>query len=91
MKVYEPENLLTSVLAGLVSITAACNNVDNVSSFVIGIIATFFLTLSSKMLIKYRIDDPIGFFQIFGFSGLWGCLAVGFFDRDTGLVFTGAF
>ena len=91
MKVYEPEDLLNSVLAGLVSITAACNNVDIVSSFVIGIIATLLMTLSSKLLQKYRLDDPIGFFQIFGFSGLWGCLAVGFFDKDTGLMFTGAF
>lgn len=91
MKVFEPEDLMTSVLSGLVSITAACNNVDIVSSYMIGSIATLLLTLTSKLLIKHKIDDPIGFFQIFGISGLWGCLAVGFLDKDNGLMFTGAF
>ena len=91
MKVFEPEDLLKSVLAGLVSITAACNNVDTVSSFTIGSISTLLLTLTHKLLMKYKLDDPIGFFQIFGLSGLWGCLAVGFFDKDSGLMFTGAF
>ena len=44
-----------------------------------------------KLLNRHKIDDPIGSFQIFGFSGLWGCLAVGLFDNDLGLINTGSF
>ena len=44
-----------------------------------------------RLLNRHKIDDPIGSFQIFGFSGLWGCLAVGLFDKDLGLINTGSF
>lgn len=46
---------------------------------------------AGKLLNRYKIDDPIGSFQIFGFSGTWGCLAVGIFDKDLGLINTGSF
>ena len=46
---------------------------------------------TGKLLNRYKIDDPIGSFQIFGFSGMWGCLAVGIFDKDLGLINTGSF
>ena len=46
---------------------------------------------AGKLLNRYKIDDPIGSFQIFGFSGMWGCLAVGIFDHDLGLINTGSF
>jgi len=46
---------------------------------------------AGKILNKYKIDDPIGSFQIFGASGLWGCLAVGIFDKNLGLINTGSF
>ena len=89
MRVLDPEDLMNSALAGLVSNTAACNNVDNFSSFIIGYLATIILIFAKKLLKKNKIDDPIRFFQIFGISGIWGCLAVGLFDNDTGLIFTG--
>lgn len=43
-----------------------------------------------KLLIKYKIDDPVGSFPIFGLPGVWGCIAVGLFDKDVGLVATGS-
>jgi len=46
---------------------------------------------AGKLLHRYKIDDPIGSFQIFGFSGMWGCLAVGIFDKDLGVINTGSF
>jgi len=79
------------VLAGLVSISASCNNVGVSSSCIIGSIAALSSMAAGKLLNRYKIDDPIGSFQIFGFSGLWGCLAVGIFDKDLGLINTGSF
>ena len=46
---------------------------------------------AGKLLNRYKIDDPIGSFPIFGFSGVWGCLAVAIFDNDKGLLNTGSF
>ena len=39
---------------------------------------------------KFMIDDPIQASQVHGFVGFWGVLAVGIFDRDTGLIYTGS-
>jgi Amt family ammonium transporter len=74
-----------------VSISASCNNVGVSSSCIIGSIAALNAMAAGKLLNRYKIDDPIGSFQIFGFSGLWGCLAVGIFDKDLGLINTGSF
>ena len=41
------------------------------------------------MLLK--IDDPCCASQIHGICGGWGVIALGFFDRDTGLIHTGSF
>ena len=91
MRVQDPQGILNAVLAGLVSISASCNNVGVGSSCIIGSIAALSSMAAGKLLNRYKIDDPIGSFQIFGFSGMWGCLAVGIFDKDLGLINTGSF
>lgn len=53
---------MSGVLAGLVSNTAACNNVDHFSSFIIGCLACILITFADKLLKKHSIDDPIRFF-----------------------------
>lgn len=82
---------MNAVLSGLVSISASCNNVGVSSSCIIGSIAALSSMSAGRLLNRYKIDDPIGSFQIFGFSGFWGCLAVGIFDKDLGLINTGSF
>ena len=91
MQVQDPQRILQSVLSGLVAISASCNNIGVGSAFIIGAIATCASMAACKVLCRYKIDDPIGSFQIFGFSGMWGCLAVGIFDKDKGVINTGSF
>lgn len=91
MRVQDPQGILSAVLSGLVSISASCNNVYISSSFFIGSIGACVSIAAGKLINRYKIDDPIGSFQIFGFSGIWGCLAVGVFDKDRGLINTGSF
>ena len=91
MRVQDPQGILKAVLSGLVSISASCNNVGVSSSCIIGSIAAVSSMATGKLMNRYKIDDPIGSFQIFGWSGLWGCLAVGIFDKDLGLINTGSF
>jgi len=91
MQVQDPQRILQSVLSGLVAISASCNNINVASATIIGAVATFASMAAGKLLNRYKIDDPIGSFQIFGFSGMWGCLAVGIFDKDLGVINTGSF
>ena len=40
---------------------------------------------------RCKIDDPIEAAQIHGFSGYWGCIAVGIFNLETGLIYSGSY
>ena len=59
MKVRDPCRLMNSILSGLVAITASCNNVDSESAFVIGIVGCLVYVGSSKLMHRFKIDDPI--------------------------------
>lgn len=79
--------LSNGLLAGLVSITAPCANVEKHYALVIGIIGGIIFTVSSRFLKMVKIDDPLDAFSVHGACGAWGILAVGFFDKDSGLVY----
>lgn len=70
---------LNGALAGLVAITAGCNNVSTLSAIIIGIVAGIIVVVGVLGLDKYKIDDPVGAISVHGFNGLWGTLAVGLF------------
>ena len=70
---------LNGILSALVSITAGCNVVSPEGSLVIGVIGGVVYSLSSVLLRKLRIDDPLDAFSVHGACGMWGVIAVGFF------------
>ena len=70
---------LNGALAGLVSITAGCNDVGPVSALLIGGIGGVVCVLSVLMFDRLRIDDPVGAISVHGVCGAWGTLAVGLF------------
>jgi ammonium transporter, Amt family len=84
-------NICNGLLAGLVSVTASCNNIENYSAFVIGLIGGVVYIIATKILEKFKIDDPCCASQMHAFCGMWGCIAVGFFDKDRGVIYTGRF
>lgn len=88
IKQYHIINVVNGMLAGLVSITAACNNVENYCALAIGVIGALVYIFSCKLFIYLEIDDPLEASQIHGFCGLWGVLAVGIFDIDHGALYT---
>jgi Amt family ammonium transporter len=74
-----------------VSITAGCNSVENYSAFLIGLIGAFIYIGACKFMNKLKIDDPCSATQIHGFCGFWGVIAVGFFKKEVGLIYSGSF
>ena len=71
---------LNGALAGLVAITAPCNNVSPLSSVVIGALAGILVVLSVLFFEKIRVDDPVGAISVHGVCGAWGTLAAGLFN-----------
>jgi Amt family ammonium transporter len=73
---------LNGALAGLVGITAPCNNVSPTSSVVIGLIAGVLVVFSVLFFDKLKIDDPVGAISVHGVCGAWGTLAAGLFNAE---------
>merc|ERR1719453_325351 len=61
-KKYDVTGFCSGILAGLVSITAPCGNVESGSAFGIGLIGGVIFVLTSKLLKKLKIDDPLDAF-----------------------------
>ena len=81
---------LNGSLAGLVAITAGCANVDAIGAFIIGAIAGVLVCVAVYFIEdKLKVDDPVGAVAVHGCNGIWGTLAVGFFDYKDGLLYGG--
>lgn len=75
------------ILSGLVGITAVCDAVTPLMSAVIGTISAIVYLLTSKLLIKLKIDDPLNAAPLHLGCGFWGALAVGLFHSEIGLFY----
>jgi hypothetical protein len=83
-KKYDCAALCNGILAGLVSITAGCSNVESGSSVLIGLLGGCIVIGSSALVKKIKIDDPVDAFSVHGACGIWGCLAAALFDYGSG-------
>ena len=85
MKKYDVGALCNGILAGLVSITAGCGNMESGSAFATGLIGAFVCQAASMLLQKLHIDDPVDASPVHGFCGAWGVIAAGLFDWGRGI------
>lgn len=81
--------VINGVLAGLVGITAGCAGVSYWGSVIIGGIAGILVVYSVAFFDKIKIDDPVGAISVHLVNGVWGTLAVGFFNMEKGLFYGG--
>ena len=74
---------LNGALAGLVAITAGCNNVMPTSAVILGFVAGVLVVFSVLFIEKtLKIDDPVGAVSVHGVCGAWGTIAAGLFNAD---------
>jgi Amt family ammonium transporter len=71
---------LNGALAGLVAITAGCNNVSPTSAVIIGAIAGTVVVFSVLFIERIKIDDPVGAVSVHGVCGAVGTLCAGIFN-----------
>ena len=81
--------IINGILAGLVGITAGCDGVGYWGAVIIGLIAGVIVVFSVSFFDSIKIDDPVGAVSVHLVCGVWGTLAVGLFNLDTGLFFGG--
>jgi len=83
-KRYDVGGMCNGILAGLVSITAGCSNVECGSAVFIGFVGAVLMQFSSSTLQRLHIDDPVDAFGVHGVCGAWGTLAAALFDWGDG-------
>lgn len=83
---------LSGALAGLVAISAGCNQVDALGAAIVGIVSGFLVVIAVEFIdVKLHVDDPVGAVAVHGVNGMWGGLAVGLLSTDGGLFYGGGF
>jgi Amt family ammonium transporter len=87
---YDVMHLCNGVLAGLVSVTSSSSNIELWAACLIGLIGSVIYTGTKKFVVRNEIDDPMDITEVHGFCGIWSIIAVGIFDMDKGLVYTGS-
>jgi Amt family ammonium transporter len=80
-KCWDLSQACNGVLCGLVGITAGCSTVDPAAAVLCGVIAAVLFDVSSTLLLKLHIDDPLGAAPMHGFCGAYGVLFTGLFAR----------
>ncbi len=83
--------VLNGALAGLVSITAEPLAPTLFGALWIGAVGGIIVVLTVPMLDKLKIDDVVGAIPVHLFAGIWGTIAVCFYNSDANIVtqFTG--
>lgn len=75
---------INGTLAGLVAITASCNDVPYEAALGIGAVAGVLAVWAIAWLDQLRIDDPVGAISVHLVNGIWGTLAVAIFGSRAG-------
>ena len=77
--------VINGILAGLVAITAGCNDVSYLEAVIIGAVAGGLVIFAIPFFDGLKIDDPVGAISVHFVNGVWGTLAVGIFGSNAGL------
>ena len=74
---------LNGALAGLVSITAGCGNMNAGGAVLAGLIGGIIVVFSIEFIEKkLKIDDAIGAASVHGVVGFWGTIVIGLWGVD---------
>lgn len=73
---------LNGALAGLVSITAGCDQVSPLAALIIGAAGAVICVECVFLLERRKIDDPVGAIAVHGAAGFFGTAAVGIFGAN---------
>ena len=79
---------LNGALAGLVAITAGCDQVSPFGAACIGVIAGIAVVLATEFIDhRLKIDDPVGAISVHGVCGALGTILAGLFSTTQGLFY----
>ncbi|WP_299143666.1 ammonium transporter [uncultured Tateyamaria sp.] len=78
--------VLNGALAGLVSITASPLDPSLFGALWIGAVGGLIVVFTVPLLDKFKIDDVVGAIPVHLFAGIWGTIAVVFYQEGASLI-----
>ena len=81
---------LNGFIVGYVSISSCCHNVESWAALIIGFLGSLLQESFRRTLRRFDIDDPMDSISTHGICGFWSLFALGIFDNDEGIIFTGS-
>ena len=79
----DPTLTCNGLIAGLVSICAACAFVAPWAALLVGVIGGIVAVWGVLVCERRGLDDPVGAISVHGLSGAWGMIALGLFANGT--------
>lgn len=67
---------INGTLAGLVGVTSAPHLYSTLDAVMVGMLCAVAAHIASQLLVRFKIDDPIGAFPVHGIAGVTGALLV---------------
>eukprot|EP01097_Dermamoeba_algensis_P004894 TRINITY_DN3140_c0_g1_i1.p1 TRINITY_DN3140_c0_g1~~TRINITY_DN3140_c0_g1_i1.p1 ORF type:complete len:463 (+),score=93.00 TRINITY_DN3140_c0_g1_i1:43-1389(+) len=86
-KMYDLNEFLRGIIAGLVSISGAAATVEPWAAFIIGMVGALAYILGQKLCEHplIRIDDPTNFVSILLMCGFWGMISTSLFSSQSNM------
>eukprot|EP01098_Paradermamoeba_levis_P016046 TRINITY_DN8441_c0_g1_i1.p1 TRINITY_DN8441_c0_g1~~TRINITY_DN8441_c0_g1_i1.p1 ORF type:complete len:451 (-),score=73.70 TRINITY_DN8441_c0_g1_i1:244-1596(-) len=78
---YDMNMAINGILSGLTSVAAAGAVIDPWMAVCIAFVGGFIYFGSSKLMLRFQLDDPLDAVAVHFFCGAWSLVAVGFFAR----------
>jgi len=76
---FDLKYAMNGSLCGLVAITGGCGVVEPWAAVVVGAVAGVLYLVSSRLLLRLRLDDAVDAIPVHMVNGMWGLFAVGLF------------
>ena len=86
-KLPDPALVMNGAIAGLVAVTANCDQTGPLAALIIGAVGGLIMIGTTRLLENLQLDDAIGAVPAHLTPGIWGTLAVAFF-ADPGILGT---
>lgn len=84
---YSVITLNNGIISGLISIGGAPHLIPSWASVIIGVLSGCVYCFYAWLFKKLKLDDPLDSFATHISGGSWGIVAVGWFNKSTGVVF----
>lgn len=83
------DRMCNAVLCALVAVTGGCAVIDAWCGVLLGVVACVVYELSSHMMVRFRLDDPVDGFAVHGCGGALGIIWIGLFAKPSHLATMG--